>query len=469
MKTHRHNWVRLGNPFPLACACGAMKVPGLHTGRRSITLGPSGSDLIRWSATQASTALGDLGMNTTSGRPSEFVSAAARDVTNEAPDNDSSPGLGIYGSGTDGNISSPLTSNTTVATGQKIVSFDNLDLAGFTLTASDAANITLEAATTMIYVSGTLTMGGGSIVGGDGTGSSDSTTGGSGGGGAGAGAASGQSPLGLVVFAQNVSGTGTISVDGNSGNTGSNGGAPVSTTAGGNGGAAETNVRIFNEQLALTGGSLGGDGGFSSGAGGLVRNSPNQNATGRSLFKDMLRYFWNTAFTPQSSSFQQFIFTAGHGSGGGGGSGRTTDPGGGGGGGGPGGTYGDQGGSSGEGGDGQSGLATGGTGGGGGSGGSSGGICYVVTESIASGTLTVRVDGGDGGVGGNGNNSQSGRGGGGGGGSGGLLLFIGPSGASVTTSAAGGSGGAAGSGTGVGGTTGSTGSTGFLMDIEEET
>jgi hypothetical protein len=441
----------------------------MRAGRNSITLGPSGNDLVRWSATQASTAAGDLGMNTTSGRPSEFVSSVAQDITNTAPDNTGIPGLGIYGSGTDGSITSPLGANTTIAAGERNVRFVNLDLAGFTLTASQMTSIT-AAPTTKIYVEDTLTMGSGTIVNNNNT--TNNGTGGNGGGtGGGDGGQGADGRTALIVFAQNVSGTGTISAAGlSTASTGSNGAAPSGNNNGFDGGSADANVEVHGVQVGLTGGSLGGDAGNgnTNGNGGFARNSPNTNDTINSLFKDLLRYYWSNTSSVHNNQAQTMIYVSGYASGGGGGGQRTSDPGGGGASGGPGGTYGGQGGQSGAGGTGSSGLTTGGSGGGGGGGGSPGCLVYVVTESIASGTLTVTAAGGSGAAGGNGSNSQAGRGGGGGGGGGGVVLYIGPAGGSVTTTAAGGSGGAAGAGTGTGGAAGSTGTAGIIMEMEEE-
>lgn len=49
-------------------------------GDNTITVDPGGVDVIRWSATQASVAAGDLGMNTVTGRPQAFVSGVNKSL-----------------------------------------------------------------------------------------------------------------------------------------------------------------------------------------------------------------------------------------------------------------------------------------------------------------------------------------------------------------------------------------------------
>jgi hypothetical protein len=49
-------------------------LPEVHFGEQSITCSPSGvGDVIRWSATQAAVAAGDIGMDVATGRPSGFI------------------------------------------------------------------------------------------------------------------------------------------------------------------------------------------------------------------------------------------------------------------------------------------------------------------------------------------------------------------------------------------------------------
>ncbi len=54
---------------------------GVKFGENSITMSPSGvGDVVRWDGTQAAAALGDLGMNVTSGKPTAYVDGAARSL-----------------------------------------------------------------------------------------------------------------------------------------------------------------------------------------------------------------------------------------------------------------------------------------------------------------------------------------------------------------------------------------------------
>jgi hypothetical protein len=52
----------------------------LVAGENSITLSPSGSDVIRWSGTQSPSAMGDLGMDVSTGRPQAYISGASRNL-----------------------------------------------------------------------------------------------------------------------------------------------------------------------------------------------------------------------------------------------------------------------------------------------------------------------------------------------------------------------------------------------------
>lgn len=82
MKAHKHKWEAVKRGFPQrVCRCGLLRATSIVAGENSITLSPSGvGDVIRWSATKAAVAAGDIGMNTTTGRLSMFVSGAAQDV-----------------------------------------------------------------------------------------------------------------------------------------------------------------------------------------------------------------------------------------------------------------------------------------------------------------------------------------------------------------------------------------------------
>lgn len=79
---HVHTWVPIRRGFPqMICRCGAMKSRGMVVGENTITVSPAGvGDVIRWSATKAPVAAGDIGMNVTTGNPQAFVSAAARNL-----------------------------------------------------------------------------------------------------------------------------------------------------------------------------------------------------------------------------------------------------------------------------------------------------------------------------------------------------------------------------------------------------
>src|SRR5205814_10187259 len=121
-----------------------------------------------------------------------------------------------YGSGVDGGLT--LVANTTLATNQDIRQYSSITLAGFTLTG-------YAAGFTVLMVSGTLSLGGGTIQSGDANGGGAggitiSRTGSP----ASTGGAGGNSRSALYVFANTITGTGTI------------------TAAGKNGGAASVNV-----------------------------------------------------------------------------------------------------------------------------------------------------------------------------------------------------------------------------------
>lgn len=79
---HVHTWVPIRRGFPqMICRCGAMKSRGMVVGENTITLSPAGvGDVIRWSATQAPVAAGDIGMNVTTGNPQAFIGGAAKDL-----------------------------------------------------------------------------------------------------------------------------------------------------------------------------------------------------------------------------------------------------------------------------------------------------------------------------------------------------------------------------------------------------
>lgn len=454
MGGHTHNWKSLETEYPKFCACGAMRVPSMHSGKNSITIAAANVDLIRWSGTQAALALGDIGMNTTTGRPSMFVDGSARDWANSAVNNDSAPGLGLYGSGDDGSPSSPLGANTTLSAGDFVVRFANLDLNGFSLTGNSAD----ESMT--LYVSGTLTMNSGSIVS---SGEGTNPAGGVGGGAAGDGGIGSERKRVVFLYANTISGTGTVRSNGQDGGNGNAGGTSTSTVNGLSGGGTNA-IEMFNIQNGQS--DFGGSGSFAQ-FGGSANTAPNVSGRTRSLARDLMRWFYlrQPADSVITSERGRDFFGAG-GPGGGGGADRNgAITAGGGGGGGSGGSYLGVGGTGGAGGAGIG--AVGGAGGGGGGGAGSGGTIYVVANAQSGGTLTIQVNGGSGGNGGGGGNSNAGNGAGGGGGSGGLATFVGPTGATVSMSSTGGSGGSAGVG-GNSGAAGTSGASGLTMEIETE-
>ena len=69
--------VRLKRSIPIfVCPCGAMKI-----GRNTVTLDGAGN-LVRWSASGTPAVLGEVGMNTATGRLQQFVGGAAQNVAN---------------------------------------------------------------------------------------------------------------------------------------------------------------------------------------------------------------------------------------------------------------------------------------------------------------------------------------------------------------------------------------------------
>lgn len=90
LATHKHKWVAIRRGFPQRmCLCGAIKSRGLVVGENTITLSPAGvGDVMRWSATKAPVAAGDIGMDVATGRPQAYVGGTAVDL---ATVNDTSP------------------------------------------------------------------------------------------------------------------------------------------------------------------------------------------------------------------------------------------------------------------------------------------------------------------------------------------------------------------------------------------
>lgn len=87
MEPHNHKWVPIPGleHFPQRlCQCGAIKAAESMIGKNTITLSPGGSDVVRWSASQAPTAAGDIGMDVTTGRMRQFVGGAPQNVASVA-------------------------------------------------------------------------------------------------------------------------------------------------------------------------------------------------------------------------------------------------------------------------------------------------------------------------------------------------------------------------------------------------
>lgn len=440
----------------MGCDCGALLVKNMKVGGNTITLSPSGvGDVIRWSATKASVAAGDIGMSTTTGRPSAFIGGAARDISEDATNLNTAPGYGIYGSGSDGSPSSPLVANTTLASGDRCVRFTNLDLAGFILTPNTADR------SCVLTISGTLTMGGGTIA--AAAGSTAGGAGGAGGGTAGAGGAGGSGRWNVYVYARAISGSGTFTATGGSGANGVAGTAPASNTAG-SGGTSATNSNVqFNIQTQASS-TVGGAGAAIGGAGGAARTAQTVGARSAATAKDLLRYWYFSGPQTNSTGDNQRVWESSNGGGGGGGSARNVSPSGGGGSGAVGSRFIGVGGASGA---GATGIAGTGAGGGGGGAGGPGSLIMVVCET-SSASLTISANGGTSGNGGSASSATAGAGSGSGGASGGSALYIGPVGGSATVAATGSAAGASG-GTGVAAGTGSSGGNGVAMSMTRET
>lgn len=61
------------------CVCGMLKV-----GKNTISMSPAGSNVMRWSATQAALAAGDLGMDVATGEPQAFVGGSSKAILTTA-------------------------------------------------------------------------------------------------------------------------------------------------------------------------------------------------------------------------------------------------------------------------------------------------------------------------------------------------------------------------------------------------
>jgi len=61
------------------CVCGTLKI-----GKNTISMSPGGTNVMRWSATQAALALGDLGMDVSTGEPQAFVGGSSKAILTTA-------------------------------------------------------------------------------------------------------------------------------------------------------------------------------------------------------------------------------------------------------------------------------------------------------------------------------------------------------------------------------------------------
>ncbi len=373
-------------------------------------------------------------------------------------------GLWIYGDGSDGNVT--LVGNMTLALGDNIKNFNNLTLAGFTLTCDSTDDYMV------IGVKGTLAGGGGTlsvrIRGVDGS-TNFGGTGGTAGGTSGAGGDGGGGASALYVFARIVGGV-TLDARGTEGADGTSG-----TVAGFVAGSGTSGATAVNENAAFMERSfppvLSGHFGQADGTAGVASalSAANLTILTRTV-KDILRWVLQSGFANYTGGFDaRNSFSAGAAGGGGGNAaaGATTVDGGGGAAGGIG-VFG----SGGAGGSAFA-LATGAgnkASGGGGGAGAGGGLIQLICDQVTSAT-SVLAGGGAGGDGGNGDRAGAGvaiGGGGGGGGGGGLVAVLVTVGSGfITTSVTGGAAGVGGTsaGSGTPGGSGSPGGAGFATTL----
>lgn len=374
-------------------------------------------------------------------------------------------GAFYYGDGADGALS--LGSDTTLSSGDNIKRYTDLTLNGFTLQNHSADDFLI------IYVSGTLSLGGGKIRTVSTSGGAAGTPGAVGGGTGGTGGAGGNASGALFVFAKTIIGTGSIqsSGDGANGTAGLGGNVGGGNSGGGNGGTPTAAGFTYGQSLTFPFNAAGGTN-ITGGTGGGAYSATN-------IFRNYkLLQNWlyiDGDVTSAVASPWRCRTQAGGGGGGGDVSNLSGAPafgshGGGGGGGGS--SYG----AGSAGGTGSIGVYSGlpggnsSTAGGGGGGGAGGGVVVVISDTAPS-TLTVSAKGGNGGAGAIGANtfdgSIAGSGGGGGGGGGGLAILVAQAGNGVTVTAAGGTGGAGGPATGGGtaGAAGTNGVTGIAMPL----
>jgi hypothetical protein len=457
-KNHVHRWAKICRGLPhSACKCGFLKVSSVQVGRNTITMSPSGvGDVARWSATQTAPAVGDVGMNVTTGRLQFNLSGTGNVNAAVAGDiNSSSYGLGFFGAGVDG--AATLVANTTMAADANVVQYTNLAMGGFSLT-NTSADVGL-----VVHISGNLS-GGGTFRGNvltspTGTAGTNATTGGNGGVVA--------SSAGWAKIFVNVIATGayTVTTVGQTGGLGGNGLAPSATANGAAGASGTTTLIGCGASYPVVTAATGGGAGLSAGGGGAGGAGASAGIK-RRLFKDLHKLITAGGLDDGTTGGNRYSFQGTRGGAGGkGGANNGGAQGAGGAGGGGGGTM-TQSTAGPAGGAGGAGLAGGSAaGGGGGAGGGPGGLSMVVTNFNESTSLSVLADGGAGGAGGNGNAAQGGRGGGGAGGAGGAAVYFGNSGDAPTVTASAGAGGAAGSGTGNGGSAGTAGQSGKAFTL----
>lgn len=465
MKSHEHKWVSIRKGYPQKiCKCGELKV-----GTNTVLLG----DLVRYSSTKLPAAAGQLGMDLATGRAQQFVGGAVEEIANLSDiTGGGSSNAFMFGGGVDGALT--LVANAAFAQYEWAHEYTNVILAGFTLT-SYVGNPAM-----LLQISGTLTMGGGTIksawpglsapgAAGNGQGSPV---------GQGHGGAGGIGSGSVYVWARTIdvsSGPATISASGGSGAVG----VPdlsLNPAGGGSGGNGVSQTVVQNGVLTITSVPAGGNGGPTAqpgsvpggtgGAGGNCSQDPN-NQFGMQRDITSILFPGNGFIIGDLGQRRGWYSTVGAGGGGAGGADVFPGTNAGGGGGGGGGGYsickpGLTGGSGGQGGPTTS-VGQSGGGGGAGGGGGSGALVVVVCGTILGTVANLRVKsiGGNGGSGGDSQfqGAAGGAGGGGGGGCGGRLVYSGPTGPTLDVAAGGqGVGGnQAAAGTGADGTPGTTG------------
>lgn len=444
MGTHVHQWLPLPGADVAAgiiryCPCGMLKVKEFRIGERTISM--TSGNLLRWSATKASTVITDVGMDTTTGRPSYYVGSVTQAGAHTDELGLASPRNSIYGTGADGAYA--VAANTTLAQYSNVMHYSSLSWNNAYYLENNTNDYYFA-----VYCTGTITTNtfAGSLTSLQGAPRGTGGTGGASVNQSGPGASGGRSRSALLVCANAIAGVGRIQ---------SMGEIPAKPTqaltgaaaANGQAGTAGTSAAYYFGISVTASGGGGGGAGLTTRFGGAAGAAANTVITPIRRFKDIIRFIKVSGDTAQITYPNEAGFYGGSGGGGGSGASNTggNTPSAGGGGGGGGGAYVGTGGAGGLGGNGSN-TSGGGPGGGGGGGGGSGSLLVCFTTTSAAATI-VTASGGNGGEGGNNNpvNFAGGSGGGGGGGGGGVCVFVGPSGYAAVVSAAGGIGGAGGS------------------------